>query len=234
MIVAMIQARMGSSRLPGKIMMLLNDKPVLSHITDRLKKSNCTDETIIITSVNGENDVVREFAYKENIECFSGSENDVLRRYVDAAEKFNLNDDDHIIRITADCPLINPSVIDDLVKLHLQNESDYSSNTLIRSYPDGLDCEIVKVKILREINDLPLDSSEREHVTLNIVNHKDEFNTSNLEFKTNLSSLRWTLDTLNDYQFLNRLFSECQEEELDDIESIISCCEAMGIVNEEK
>ena len=137
-----IQARMSSTRLPNKIMLNLVEKPVLWHVIERCKKAK-VDEVIIATSKNKENNVIEEFCKQYEVSYFRGSENDVLKRYYDTAKKFNL---DIIIRITSDCPLISPEIIDNLINEFNYGKADYISNVSNRSYPRGLDVEIFSLK----------------------------------------------------------------------------------------
>jgi len=208
MILAIIQARVGSSRLPGKVMMQIVDKPVIEHVYLRTLRSQLIDDVIIATSTNVENQRLINHLDSLKIKHFRGYEDDVLGRFIQVIDKYNLQIDDSIVRITADCPLIDANIIDQVIKLHIENRNDYTSNTLIRSYPDGLDCEVVKVKLLKDIVGYPLNKSHKEHVTSYIVENKHMFKTQNLLNILDHSNLRWTLDTIEDFRYIEKVFKK--------------------------
>lgn len=208
MIVAIVQARMGSSRLPNKVILTICEKPVLWHVVNRVKKSKTIDRIIVATSEESVNDSIRNFCAENEIECVSGSENDVLDRYHKTLMHINIQDDDVVVRITADCPLIDQNVIDEVVMHHIDTNSDYTSNCIVPSYPDGLDCEVFKASVLKKIWEKANLKSEREHVTLYIRNHPDEFKIENYKSKIDLSHLRWTLDEEEDFHLINEIYRE--------------------------
>ena len=207
MIYAMIQARMGSSRLPGKVMREVVGKPLLEHIIDRLNFCDEIDNVIVISSNQIENEPITKLCEKLNVDYFLGDENDVLNRYYQAAINFNLNENDSVVRITADCPLIDPIIVDEIIIKHLKNNYDYTTNTLVRSFPDGLDCEIFTFLSLETAWKNAVLSSEREHVTLYIKNHPELFKLENILNSEDLSDLRWTLDEKEDFEFINKIYS---------------------------
>ena len=213
MIYAMIQARMGSSRLPGKVMKEVLGKPILQHIIERLDFCNEIDKIIVITSDEAENEPIRELCDNLSVDCFSGNEFDVLDRYYQAAIVLNLNDGDNIVRITADCPLIDPKIVDEVIRKHLEGNFDYTTNTLIRSFPDGLDCEVFTVPILKEMWDTAKLKSEREHVTLFIKNNPDNYNLGNIKQDCDLSDLRWTVDEKEDFILIKKIYECLYDEE---------------------
>ena len=213
MIYAMIQARMGSSRLPGKVMKEVVGKPLLQHIIERLDFCDEIDKIIVITSDESENEPIKELCDSLSVDCFSGNELDVLDRYYQAAIVFNLNDDDSIVRITADCPLIDPRIVDEVIKKHLDGNFDYTTNTLVRSFPDGLDCEVFTVPILKEMWNKAKLKSEREHVTLFIKNNPDNYNLGNLKQDLDLSDLRWTVDEKEDFILIKKIYECLYDEE---------------------
>lgn len=213
MIYAMIQARMGSSRLPGKVMKEVVGKPLLEHIIYRLSFCEKIDKIIVISSDEIENEPIKNLCDKINIDCFLGNENDVLDRYYRAAINFNLNDNDSIVRITADCPLIDPKIVDEVIVKHLENNYDYTTNTLIRTYPDGLDCEVFTLTILRDMWDKAKLKSEREHVTLFIKNNPDNYKLGNLEQNVDLSDLRWTVDEKEDFILIKNIYEALYDDE---------------------
>lgn len=208
MIAAIIQARMGSSRLPGKIMMDLCGTPVLGHIVERLKGSEKIDKIIVATGNGEENDEVREFCGKNGILCFSGSENDVLDRFFKAAKMAGAKSEDTIIRITADCPLIDFDVLDRMLDRFFVEGVDYMSNSAEPTFPDGLDCEAFYFKTLEEAWKNAKLASEREHVTLYIRNHPEKFSVSVFKNSEDLSYLRWTLDEQEDYELIKQIYEK--------------------------
>lgn len=218
-----IQARMGSSRLPNKIMSTLGEKTVLEHVVDRCKKTKA-HEVIIATSTNLENNIIERFCKKNKIKCFRGSENDVLNRYYQAAKEFNLN---VIIRVTSDCPLIEPEIIDKLIDRFSTGDIDYYSNTIIRSFPRGLDCEIFNFKSLEKANKLAIDKQDREHVTLFIFKNPEIFKLEKLIAEKDLAYLkrpeiRLTIDTSDDLKLLRILFENLKINNSTSIKKIIN------------
>ena len=214
MIYAIIQARMGSTRLPNKVLMDLNGKSVLENIIDRLKKSSCIDKIIVATSINAENIVIEKLCESKEISCFKGSEDDVLDRYYQTCNFFGISESDNIVRITADCPLIDYNVIDKIIEKHLEDNNDYTSNTIVPTFPDGLDCEVFTFASLEDSWKNACLSSEREHVTLYIKNHPEIFKIENILNDEDLSDLRWTLDEKEDFEFINKIYSYFNNSEI--------------------
>lgn len=196
-----IQARTTSTRLPKKIVKPLEfDKEhlILEEVILRVKKSTLVDSIIIGTTQNKEDECIELVSKKSEVECFRGSEHDVLSRYYEAAVKFNL---DIVIRITSDCPFIDPEVMDELIRLFKNGNYDYASNTINRTYPHGLDCEIFSMKALEKAYNEAKDSIFREHVTNYMYMHPKVFKIGSLELPApfNYSDLRITVDTEADY-----------------------------------
>ena len=210
-----IQARMASSRLPNKIMIKLAGKPVLQHVIERCKKSSA-DEVIIATSINKENDIIEDFCKKNNITVFRGSEDDVLDRYYQTAKKHKA---DIIVRITADCPLIEPKIIDNLINEFKSGDYDYVSNTLERTYPRGLDTEVFSFKTLEKAHKLTKEKVNREHVTAFIYGNPSLFKIKNIPAEGNIkrSDIRLTLDTKEDTEVLKNIFSNLQNPSIEEI-----------------
>ena len=201
---AIIQARMGSTRLPGKVMMDLVGKPVLWHVIDRVKSSKFVDKIVVATTISKNDLQIVEFCAKNKINVYTGSEDDVLDRYYQTARLFKA---DNVIRITADCPLHDPYVIDDVISKHLNENNDYTSNTLKETYPDGLDCEVMTYLTLEEAWRNARLLSEREHVTQYIIKN-EKFKMGCLLNGMDRSSDRWTLDTDADYEFIKYVYNE--------------------------
>lgn len=206
LIFAIIQARMDSTRLPGKVLMNLSGKPVLEHIIDRLNHSNYINQIIVATSNNDGNDAIFDLCDFKNVLCFRGSEDDVLDRFYQSCINFNVQSDDILIRITADCPLIDYEIVDKTIKLHIDENNDYTSNTMPCTYPDGLDCEVFSFDVLTKSWKNANLSSEREHVTLYIRNHPEIFKLGGLTNDVDYSDLRWTLDENEDFILINEIY----------------------------
>lgn len=201
---AVIQARMGSSRLPGKIMMELEGKPVLWHVYQRVIRSSYVDEAVVATTFQKKDLEIVKYCSSEGIRVLTGSEEDVLDRYYQVAKLFKPS---NVIRITADCPLHDPSVIDQVISTHIKEDNDYTSNTIEETFPDGLDCEIVKFSVLKDAWEKAVMASEREHVTQyiikNIIYRKGSVTSSVYR-----GDERWTLDTEEDYKFIKNVFGK--------------------------
>ena len=158
----MIQARLGSNRLPKKTIAKIQDKPVIWHVINRVKKIKNVKQIVLITTTGDSDKILLDVAKQQNIFGFTGSENDVLKRHYDCAVKFNA---DPIIRITGDCPLIDPKLSSDILQFYLDNDFDYVSNTINPTFPDGLDTEIFSFSALEKAHLQSKLPSEREHVT---------------------------------------------------------------------
>lgn len=203
---------MSSSRLPGKVMLDLNGEPTILRIVDRLKKARTVDEIIVATSLDESDDPLFELLCNKKIECFRGDLDDVLSRFIGVLTK---SDAEVVIRITADCPLVMPELIDQMVQDFISSEFDYLSNTITPTFPDGLDVEIFTKQALLKLNLMSLSSQEREHVTLGIRNRPEQFSTKNFVSTTDLSGLRWTVDYEEDLVFIRGVYSYFEERESD-------------------
>ncbi|MHB1392782.1 MAG: cytidylyltransferase domain-containing protein [Clostridia bacterium] len=212
MIVSIIQARVSSTRLPNKVMMDLSGEPVLFRVVERVKKSRLISKVIVATGQGTENDIIEELCKNKNIGIYRGSEDDVLDRYYHAARSLNLSANDGIVRITADCPLIDPEVIDKVVKAFLANNVDYAANTNPPTYPDGLDVEVIGFAALEESWSKATLASEREHVVPYIKKNKDIFRNINVNNSMDLSYMRWTLDEFEDYLLIQSIYKYLYKE----------------------
>lgn len=208
-VLAIIQARTGSSRLPGKVLMKLKDKTVLEHVIDRVKKSKMIDEVIVATTMNITDLGIVQLCVDKKTRVFCGSESDVLDRFFQAAK---ILQPEHIVRITADCPLIDPKLIDKVVEAHLKSKASYTSNVLGETYPDGQDIEIFSFDALKQAWKDSVIMSAREHVTQHIRNHPTEFKIVNIESEINLSKKRWTLDNAEDFKFITAVYDGLYEK----------------------
>jgi len=204
---AILQARMSSSRLPNKVLKKVNKKELLLYEIERIQRSKKIDKLIIATSNDKSDDILEEFCILNNIECFRGSLDDVLSRYYDCAKKFkednnieNLN----IIRVTGDCPVIDFIVIDEVITAFENGNYDYTSNTLSPTYPDGMDIEVCKFEVLEYAYTNATLKSDREHVTLYIKN-SDKFKKYNYKARVDFSHLRLTVDEQNDFDLIENI-----------------------------
>jgi len=202
-IVCIVQARMGSSRLPGKVMLPIGNNTVIGNIILRLSKSKLISEIIVATSVNKENDLLEKFLLENDFKVFRGSENDVLERYYNAAI---YTDADLIVRITGDCPLIDSRLVDEMLADFLSSNIDYESNISPATFPDGLDIEIFKFKALKYAYENANSEYDKEHVTPYIRN-SEIFTKKNFYSKVDLSEMRWTLDESFDYELIKKVFN---------------------------
>jgi len=200
---ALIQARMGSSRFPGKVLEDLCGRPMLWHVVNRVGKARSLDKVVVATTDGAVDDPIAQFCEREGIVCFRGSEQDVLDRFYRAAEA---NAADVVVRITADCPLIDPAVIDKVVARFERGDCDYASNALRYTYPDGLDTEVFSFAALERAWREARKPSEREHVTPYL--RTDGFRAVNVESELPVSpaQYRWTVDHPQDLQFVRGVY----------------------------
>ena len=208
MTTAIIQARIGSTRLSGKVMLNILGKPVLWHVVNRVSKAKLIDELIVATTTKSEDNIIAEFCKKNEILFFRESESDVLDRYYQCAKEYNVKD---IVRITSDCPLHDPNVIDIVVNEYLRGNYDYVSNTIEYTFPDGLDVEVFSFNVLENAwknAELP---SEREHVTP-YIRKNEEFKKKNVYSSKKYPLYRLTLDYPEDYEFIKNIYEEIGEE----------------------
>ncbi len=207
MIGIIVQARMGSTRLPGKVMKEVLGRPLLELLIERLRQCRRADELVIATSTSPADDAIAALAEKLSVKLLRGSEDDVLDRYYQAAKKFKL---DHIVRITADCPLSDPEIIDRMIEHYADGgyPYDYFSNTLKPTFPDGLDAEIFSFAVLEKIERLSQAKYLREHVCGYIIENPGQFRLKNYAGREDWSSLRLTVDTPEDYELVRLVFEK--------------------------
>ena len=203
MIAAIVQARMGSTRLPGKVLMDICGHPMLWHVVNRVRQAKLVDDVLVATSESTSDDPVAAFCEQAGIPCFRGSEDDVLDRYYQAAKWVGT---DVIVRITADCPLIDPDVVDDVVKCYVDGDYDYVSNISPPTLPDGLDTEVFSLEALERAWGEAKWQTEHEHVTPYIRKHPELFRVGNITYKENLASMRWTVDEPQDLEFVRAVY----------------------------
>jgi len=204
-IVAIIQARMGSTRLPGKVLMEVDGVPLLETMLTRVASSKLLDKIVIATSTLSKDDQIEIFCKKHNYEYFRGSENDVLSRYYKCAKLFNA---DVIVRLTADCPLIDPKIIDSVINYFWEKGVDYAGNTAppeTSTFPDGSDVEVFTIKSLEKAYKEAKDPKDREHVTFYLWKYNHGFTTAQFSQSNDWSKYRFTVDYLEDFEVLEFL-----------------------------
>jgi spore coat polysaccharide biosynthesis protein SpsF len=203
-IVAIVQARMGSTRLPGKVLADISGKPMLDRVLDRAASILNVDEVVVATSCLASDDPISNHCATRGTRVIRGSETDVLERFVDAARATNA---DVIVRITADCPLLDP-VVGAIVVNDMTAEIDYASNTLVRTFPRGLDIEATTRTALERAHREATDPPSREHVTYYIYNHPEVFRLARVIDAEDHSDLRWTVDTEEDLALVRTIYGE--------------------------
>lgn len=203
MILAIVQARMSSSRLPGKVLKPLAGAPSLARQLERIERARKIDHVMVATSRNREDDVIAGLCRDLATECFRGSLENVLERYYQAAKR---HQPDHVVRLTADCPMTDWRLIDDMIDDHCRHGNDYSGIGMPRSYPKGLDAEIMTFAALEAAWRDSNTPYQREHVTPFLYQHKDRFRMSGISQARDWSKLRWTLDTPADYAMIAAVY----------------------------
>jgi spore coat polysaccharide biosynthesis protein SpsF len=224
--VAIIQARMGSNRLPGKVLMPILGKPMLWHIVGRVRSVPAIDEVVVAVPTDRPNEILRRFCTDNQIALFAGSESDVLDRYYCAAEQFEA---DPVIRITADCPLVDPPLIERLIQMFKSGEYDHigvaagagAERIGKGRFPDGLDAECFGFSALERARREATDPRDREHVTRYMWNNRDIFRCGELTAGLVYPKLRLTVDHLEDFELITKiyesLYSECQPFDFADV-----------------
>jgi len=221
-IVATIEARMTSSRLPGKVMLPAAGKSMLEHLINRLKQVPSLQEIVLATTVNVTDDCLVLEAKRLGVKYFRGSEEDVLERVLDAAASVAA---DIIVEITGDCPIIDPLLVEQTIQMFLHNECDYLSNTHVQSYPIGMDTQVYRYETLKRSAAMTQDPLDHEHVTYHIVRNPQLFSQIALIAPPDCSwpGLGLTLDEPQDYQLLKTLIEHFGEEN-----PFFSCREAVA------
>ncbi len=207
-VIAIIQARMGSTRLCGKVLEEVCGRPLLWHLIYRLRKANTIEDIVLATSRLDEDKILMEKAQEWGLKACAGSPDDLLDRYYQAAREFNA---DPIVRITADCPLIDPQIVDQVVGEFLKLE-DYDHVGTDGTFPDGLDTGVYSFRALEKAWQEAKLPSEREHVGSYIGNHPELFKTRAISYRLNLSHLRWTVDQEEDLILVREIFSRLFHE----------------------
>jgi len=203
-VVAIIQARMGSTRLPGKVLKDLAGATVLERVVSRLCRCRLVSEVVVATSTEQADDAIVNECRRLGTEAFRGSEQDVLDRYYRAAQHARA---EVVVRITSDCPLIDPGVTDKAIQAFLTQQPDYASNALERTYPRGLDTEVMTFSALESAWTEARQAYQREHVTPFLYQHPERFKILSVKGDRDYSQYRWTLDTPEDLEFLRAVYT---------------------------
>jgi len=225
-IVATIEARMTSKRLPGKVLLPAAGKPMLEHLVDRLKVVSSVEEIILATTINNTDDVLVELAESLSIHSFRGDENDVMNRVIGAAESLDAS---IVVEITGDCPIIDPSIIEHTIQIFHANDTDYVSNAEVGSYPDGMDTQVFTLEALKKSASMTTDPLDKEHVTLHMRNHPEIFSHVYLVAPPDVywPGLGLTLDEPNDYTLLKKLI-----EHFSPINPLFSCHDVVNLLRD--
>ena len=205
-VITIIQARLGSTRLPGKVLLDLAGEPMLARVVSRAARSRTIEQVVVATTDRPADDRLADFCLDRGIACFRGSENDVLDRYYQAAVAHRA---EAVVRVTSDCPLIDPGLIDRVVGDFLagQPEIEYATNCYPRdTFPRGLDMEVLRMDVLRRAWQEDRNPAWREHVSPYIYHHPERFRIHGVMNDVDLSGMRWTVDTPEDLELVRRVF----------------------------
>jgi spore coat polysaccharide biosynthesis protein SpsF len=215
-VVAIVQARMGSTRLPGKVLLPLAGRPMVLHVAERAARIPGVDGVLVATPDEPADAPLRDVLGANGIDWVSGPSDDVLRRYAIAAAAA---DADVVVRITSDCPLLSPVVSGRVVAAFLEGGADYASNTLQRTWPRGMDTEVLGREALDAVDAAATEPFEREHVTPAIWQHPERFRLRSVRGSEDLSQLRLTVDTAEDFQLVETVFETLGRDdvELDEV-----------------
>ncbi|GAB4468420.1 MAG: glycosyltransferase family protein [Burkholderiaceae bacterium] len=203
-VLGVLQARVSSSRLPGKVLRPLLGQPMIARQIERLRRARALQALVLATSTDPSDDALAQWAEAAGVPVFRGSLDDVLDRFVCAARAYEAK---HVARLTADCPLADPHVIDLVVARHLQAGADYTSNTIEPTWPDGLDVEVMTMAALETAAREAAAQYQREHVTQFIVRQPQRFRLQNVRGENDLSGLRWTVDEPADFELVETIYS---------------------------
>ena len=216
---------MTSTRLPGKVLLPIAGRPMLSYQIERLRRVRSHDVLVVATTVNATDDPIVEFCAAERVRCTRGSEQDVLRRYRDAATAVGAN---VVVRVTSDCPLIDPDVVDGVIRVFkaAQGSLDYVSNTLEPSYPCGMAVEVMSTVALSEADAEATSPVDREHVTPFLYRNPHRYHLQSVRLDADLSANRWTVDTPEDLELirliLESLYPRCSDFRMNDVLALLA------------
>lgn len=202
-VVAILQARMSSTRFPGKVLKPVLGRPMLARQIERLRRCCSLQELVVATSDRSDDDPLASLCQDEGVSCFRGSLDDVLDRFYQCARRYEAG---HVVRLTGDCPLTDPGLIDSLVEFYLLHAVDYASNCRPPTLPDGLDAEVFRFEALATAWREAVDPFEREHVVPFIVRHPQRFRVANWQWSDDASAMRWTVDEAEDFEFVKQIY----------------------------
>ena len=222
-IVAIVQARMGSTRLPGKVLKKILGKPMLWHIVNRVEKSRYVNTVIIATTMDKKDDAIEGFADEYHLGIYRGSENDIVDRYYNAARKYHA---DVIVRIWGDCPLIDPEIIDKVIEQFLSNNADYANNSKPHTFPFGMNVEIYSFNTLERIWKETKDPFFREYPFEYIYANQNSFKAVYVKNDVDLSDLHWTVDYIEDFDLVTKIF-----ENLYSTERVFNMNDILNVMN---
>jgi len=219
---------MTSSRLPGKVLLPALGRPMLQHLVNRLRAVPSIDEIVLATTVNADDDVLETFAREIGIGCYRGSEDDVMQRVIDAA---NSAQAELLVEITGDCPIIDPQIVEQVIRMYHAHGAAYVSNAHVRSYPDGMDTQVYLVKTLERSAAMTQDVLDHEHVTLHIRNHPELFPPVHLVAPPEIHwpELGLTLDEPKDYELLRKII-----EHFGAADPLFSCLDVVRLLREKE
>jgi spore coat polysaccharide biosynthesis protein SpsF len=200
-----LQARTSSTRLPGKVLRDLVGAPMLERQIERVRRAGRIGQLVVATSSDPSDHPIAALCESLGVACHRGPLEDVLTRFAGALERYGPTD--HVVRLTGDCPLADPEVIDAVIALHLESRADYTCNTLKLTFPKGQDVEVMRAQHLAATTREATDPYEREHVTPFLYRHPERFRLENLERSPPLPDLRWTVDTPEDFAFVERVYA---------------------------
>lgn len=223
-VVATIEARMTSSRLPGKVLLPALGEPMIQHLVRRLRAVPSIDEIVIATTTNVSDDPLCEFARRDGVRIHRGSEEDVMARVIGAASEAGA---DVVVQITGDCPLIDPDLVEQTIRMFFAHKAAYASNSIIRSYPDGMDTQVFRLDSLCRSEQMTSDSLDREHVSRHLVKHPEIFPQVHLIAPPSLTwpELGLTLDEESDYRLLKKII-----ETLGVADPLFGCAEVVRLL----
>ncbi|MGL1934859.1 MAG: glycosyltransferase family protein [Fibrobacterales bacterium] len=202
-VLAVLQARTSSRRLPGKVLKKILGKPMILHQIERIQRSENIDHLVVATSEDMSDDALEQMCQMVGVDCFRGSLDDVLDRFYQCASVYNPL---HVVRLTGDCPLIDPEIIDKLIAYYQGAGLDYASNAIEPTYPDGLDVEVFSYSTLTTMWRQAQLQLEREHVTQYVYNNRACFKIGDIKHSIDYSSMRWTVDEPEDFVFVSKIF----------------------------
>lgn len=211
---------MSSTRLPGKVFRPIKGVPMMMHQIARIRQMRHLGDVVVATSVESSDDELAEFLAENGVTVFRGPLNDVAARFLGALDA---HPSDIAVRLTADCPLIDPTVVDAVIERHVESGADYTSNVIERTFPRGLDCEVFNPDVLRGLYADGLSDFEKEHVTIGIYQRPERFHLENFAGDVDHSDLRWTVDTPEDFAFATWVFDQFDGDDFtsDDVYALI-------------